>query len=372
MSGRPKTPEEFHQLVRRLARTRRSKPVGTAASPALEAVRFRSSPSLAFSPIAAGPVRPPNSRRKEEDSRPVVPVRFLGLFGTSANLPWHYTELVLQRAALRDRSFVDFVDLFLQQRPVGFLHAAWRKYRLPFSLEEHARTGELGEVEHMFRAIVGLGTPGLADRVPEGASPWIHFAGHFARGVRSADGLEALLEAALGHRVEVQQFVGRWREIGVSQRTRLGSEHGGAFHRLGQEAVLGSRTWDVQSTVRVLVGPLTMEERERLERGRFGLAGLRGLLRSYLGPDVEPELVFPSASHLDPGDPAHGAGGRRIGSRRVELARRVAGPLVPGRGAGLGWTGSRDRDTIRGPRGAVLSERPDRMAPLKLDPDPTG
>lgn len=290
--SRSKKHVQFHERLRQLARTRRSESVGSAPSPSKEVARFRARPTLSFPPVESGPMRPPDERRKEFDSRPVVPVHFLGLLGSSANLPWHYTELVLQRASLRDRSFRDFLDLVLQQRPLTFLHAAWRKYRLGFALEEHARTNGHDAAALMLRSVVGLGTEGLAERVPEGIGPWVYFAGHFGRSNRSADGLEAMLEAALGHDVEVVQLVGRWRPINESQRTRIGTPAGGTFHRLGAEAVLGGRTWDVQSTVRVLIGPVTMRERERLITGRFGIDGIRGILRSYLGPEIESEIAW--------------------------------------------------------------------------------
>lgn len=283
---------QFHERVRQLARTRQSGPVGSAPAPAKEVARFRSRPSLSFPATDAAPTRPPDERRKEFDARPVVPVHFLGLLGSSANLPWHYTELVLQRASLRDRSLRDFLDLVLQQRPITFLHAAWRKYRLAFALEEHVRTDRHDAAELMLRSVVGLGTEGLAHRIPETAGPWVYFAGHFARENRSADGLEAMLEAALGHDVEVVQLIGRWRPINETQQTRIGTGSAGAFHQLGADAVLGERTWDVQSTVRVVIGPVTVQEREKLLAGRFGLEGLRGLLRSYLGPEIEAELSW--------------------------------------------------------------------------------
>jgi type VI secretion system protein ImpH len=221
-----------------------------------------------------------------EDARPRLAVSVMGLTGPSGVLPRYFTEAVNASLRERSRSMHAFLDL-LSHRLVAHFAQAGAKYR-PHRIAETVALarkppGSDGLTSALL-ALTGFGTPGLAERVETGTAPILHFAGIFAARPRSVSRLQALASDWLGRAVEVQQFVGTWLPIPQDQRTRLGGAGGaGQFARLGREATLGSRAWDVQAFVVLRVGPL--------DRGSFAallpdgptLARFISLVQAYLG-----------------------------------------------------------------------------------------
>ena len=87
----------------------------------------------------------------------------------------------------------------------------------------------------------------------------------------------------------MQQFHGRWLEIDPADRSRLGE----ANCRLGVDLTAGERVWDVQSKVRLRVGPLPrarfdafLPDRAPVPE-RKALFLLVQLARLYLGPELD-------------------------------------------------------------------------------------
>ena len=79
-------------------------------------------------------------------------------------LPLHYTDLVVDRMRERDTSMQDFFDIF-NHRMISLFYQAWEKYRFTIPYER----GERDRFSHHLLALIGLGTPGLQERLkPEG------------------------------------------------------------------------------------------------------------------------------------------------------------------------------------------------------------
>ena len=305
---------ELFQLVRALERKAiesghagaRRGAVGYDEDPKDEVARFRVRPTLSFAPVGARPSPETGGPRE-------ILVSLMGTIGADGVLPFHYTELALQRLALRDPSMVDFLDLF-HHRSLSLFHRAWKKYRLPFAFEQSSNEDVAeGDPTGIFLSLVGLGTNHLREDLPEGAETWMYFAAHFARRQRTADGLEALLEEYVRAPVRVEQFVGRWKPLLGEDCTRLssGPDGNGRHDRLGESVVLGNRAWDVKTDIRIHVGPIDSTLFSRLfeERGSRGV--LVPVVRSYLDGAIAFEIVC----HVDPetiescrlGEEEHGA-----------------------------------------------------------------
>lgn len=266
------------------------RPVGFDSEPRHEVARLRASSSLGF-PVNA--VESVVRRRSHVDGAAKavdVTVSFMGALGATGALPWHYTEYVFDRLSQRDRSMRDFVDA-LTHRSIAFHYRAWRKYRLPFAHEAAARTDDVDDITLAMRALVGLGTEGLRERLPEGADRWLYFAGLFARGQRTAGGLESMLQAVCGHPVEVQEFVGTWQPLLPEERSRLGGAGGGDRNELGASMILGSSVWNIASAIRVRIGPVPSTRLPDLVPRTGSFPWLGDLVRSYLGPEVDFELL---------------------------------------------------------------------------------
>lgn len=266
-------------------------PIGFDHEPQFEVARLRVSPSLGFAANAIEGVTRRRSPVAGAAKAVDMTVTFMGGLGANGILPWHYTEYVFERLSQRDKALRDFVDT-LEHRSITFHYRAWQKYRLPFAHEAAHRRSSTDDITATVRAVVGLGTQHLRERVVEGADRWLYFAGLFARRQRTADGLEVMLREVCGHPVRVQEFCGRWQKLVPEERSRLGGRDDDELrNQLGSSLILGDRVWDVLSGVRICIGPVASQFLRDLMPGARVRPMIGELVRSYLGPDVDFEIV---------------------------------------------------------------------------------
>ena len=84
----------------------------------------------------------------------------MGLTGPQGVLPLPYSALVVERMRERDTSMRDFFDIF-NHRMISLFYQAWEKYRFTIPYER----GERDRFSHHLLALIGLGTPGLQNRL---------------------------------------------------------------------------------------------------------------------------------------------------------------------------------------------------------------
>ncbi len=299
---------EFFQAVRILEiwsreradeeRVRRAPDVAGAP----QNVRFVGAPQLRFPAGAATRVRLDASTARDEAASasegapaeaPGAEVRsaFLGMIGPVGVLPHHYTEDLVRRLSLRDETLRDFLDIF-HQRALTLFYRAWQKYRLAITWERAQAEGGRDDADLVLRSLVGLGTDGLRGRRSFDDRAYISFFGHFAARPRPAVGLQCVMEGYLKVPVRLESFVGRWLSIESEQQTRLASraQPDGQHAQLGRGAVLGARTWDVSSQVRLHVGPLSFERFSELLPGTAQHRRAAELAQAYLGPEIDCDL----------------------------------------------------------------------------------
>jgi type VI secretion system protein ImpH len=241
----------FFQAVRLLERLYRGRlPVGRDGDPAREAVRFRSHASMMFPPSEIHSLAPPADGDGAEPP-PEMTVAFMGLTGPLGVLPAHYTELVMERARYRDTALWHFLDIF-GHRLLSLFYRAWEKHRFPVAYER----GEPDRFTEYLFHLIGLGTGHLRGRMSFPDQGLLFYAGLVAQRPHSAGALAAMLGDYFGVPARVEQFSGRWLELGEGNVSRLGV----ANCELGVSAVAGSRVWDHQSKFQVQFGPLTYQE----------------------------------------------------------------------------------------------------------------
>jgi type VI secretion system protein ImpH len=274
----------FFQAVRLLeaaGRARGLKAVGSDCPPSEEAVRFRASVSLEHPVSELERLRPP-----ADGAGPELSVAFMGLVGPSGVMPEHYTEQLIDVTRQKNTALRDFLDM-LSHRSVAFFYQAWARQSLPVALERR-RDGVAGgdPIGSVLGALVGLGTQGLTGEQPFGRDLALHHAGQLANRRRSAATVRALVEALLSRPVEVRQFQGAWLPMEPDARTRLPSvmQPFGQHARLGQDAILGVRAWDVQAGFTLRVGPMSLAEFRALMPDGARLLRLVELVRFAVGP----------------------------------------------------------------------------------------
>jgi type VI secretion system protein ImpH len=292
--------------------------VGADGPPQREIARFLANLSLSF---------PASSiQQLVRDATPQPPrmtVNFMGLTGPSGVLPRHYTERLWNELRGPERTALqDWLDLF-NHRFISFFYRAWEKYRfhVPFERGESAQR-EPDSFSRCLFSLIGLGFRShrnrfrvafaeSAPRAPEdgGARPvrdkelarlddfaFLRFGGLFAHRPRCAVSLEVFLQVYLQVPVKVLQFQGQWLHLGEASQSALGQRN----NRMGEDTMVGDRIWDVQSKVRIRLGPLPYEQfleflpdRTPLRR-RKRIFLLAQVVRYYLGAemDVEFQLVL--------------------------------------------------------------------------------
>lgn len=279
---------DFFQAVRVLEAMRpEAAPVGSGPNPALEAIRFRSDPSLSFPASEVVDVKIP----AEGDDPAEVLVSFLGLAGSQGPLPRPFTELVLDRLAAGDPGVRDFLDIF-NHRLVSLLYRAREKHRTGLRIQspEDSRLAEMG------LSLIGMGAESLRDRMDIPDRSLLFYAGTLSHSRRTAVGLEGLLSDYFKEvlqpdrkgppgRIEVREFIGRWHQLSDDQGTVLGMRDGRCW--LGVDAVLGGRVWDQQGMIEVVIGPVGIEAFERFLPGGDAMGPLVDLVAWYLRDDLD-------------------------------------------------------------------------------------
>jgi type VI secretion system protein ImpH len=331
---------DFFQAVRLLEQLSPGRGAGArAAAPDAEIVRFRARLSLDFPPSTIYELAP----AAPDLAVPAMTVTFMGLTGPSGALPRHYTEMQLrleregkgkEKHALRA-----WLDLF-NHRLISLFYRAWEKYRFfrAFERGDHARHDPDPFTLCLF-SLMGLGMAPLRNRLhivrrdlPFADHPrealgsindlaLLRYSGFLAQRPRNAVALEALLSAYLRLPVRVAQFQGQWLRLEPGNCTALGGL--GHNNAMGVNVIVGDRVWDVQSKIRVCLGPLTyaqfqdfLPDRSATPQ-RKGLFLLAQLVRLYVGPalDVEFQLIL----------------------RKEEVPACRMGPAAAGIGSRLGW-----------------------------------
>jgi type VI secretion system protein ImpH len=266
----------FDAAIRVLARAAKTADLADAA-------RFRTPPGLAYPPADLVTINPPLGNRPLE-----VTTAVMGLTGISGVMPRPYTEMLTATLRGRSAALHDFLDM-LSHRFVAFFGRAGVKYRIDRSAEAAASASppEPGRIAEALLAFTGYATPHLVSRLAVGVDPVLHYAGLFSGRPRSAEKLTALLSDWLGRKVEVVQFTGAWLFLSPDQQTALAAGlKTGAWNRLGVDAAIGVRAWDLQARVVLRIGPLDRASFEALLPDRLGLQHLVSLVRAFLGFEI--------------------------------------------------------------------------------------
>lgn len=279
--------DDFFQLVRLLERAWQFRNdgggtglVGSDCAPNAEPVRFHVAQGLGFPGRSVERVW-----REAEHTDPFrhhMAVTFMGLTGPSGVLPSHYSTLVQARLKRRDTALSDFLDLF-NHRLLSLYYRAWAKYRPTLQQEDAAHTGRAPAVTRVLQALTG-------QQPHDRHEARLHFGGHFTRHTRSTATLERLLADFLSCPVAIEGFVGQWLPIRKTDRAAIG--RCGRNHHLGQGVLIGRRLWDVQSKIRIHIGPLSEASYRALLPDTARYRSLHRLIRNYAPSHLDIEVRF--------------------------------------------------------------------------------
>jgi type VI secretion system protein ImpH len=285
----------FFQVIR-LLRSLGSPSAKTEAleSGGTEHIRIRPKLSLAFPPADIDRIE----ELDNEEPHFLVTATLLSLYGTSSPLPTFYTEDLMDEAAADESVTREFLDV-INHRLFLLLFRSWTKYRQFLQVVEENNPQY---IEKLF-SLLGLGEIELREDVPD-AYRLIRYVGLFTQFPRSALGLKALLEDALGRiPVDIVPCVRRKAKIPEDQRLFLGKS--GAV--LGQDAFIGKEIEDRMGKFRLQIGPVNRQQFHALLPGGEDCKKLAFLTTFYvvdsLEYDVELTLVKGEAQSVCLGRP---------------------------------------------------------------------
>ena len=254
-----------------------------------DAVRFRAHLSMAFPPSSVMALKKDNSRP------PTLTVSLAALLGPMRILPDDYTELAIRQSSLGDGSFAAFFDIF-QDRLFALYYCVWQKHQFVVE-QEQARHGRDAVTGYLLD-LIGMGTAGLTMRLPFPETMLLRYAGLLAQRPRSAECLRAILHDFLQLPVAVEQFRGRWHGLETEELTWLGDEQ--SQPGLGEGTIAGDMVWNLQSLLRITIGPLNEEEFFDFLPDGDRFKSVSSLVRWYLGPAIDFELQPMIATEVMP------------------------------------------------------------------------
>ncbi len=266
----------FFQAARRVECGVPHKPrLGYATRSADDPIQFCQEPSLSFAPATLQ-----RYERPKKTAKPRLMVNFFGLLGPQGPMPLHVTDYIHDRELNHDDStLARFLDIF-NHRMICLFYRAWASNRQTVS---HDRPDE-DRFSAYIGSLIGIGLESFSNRdaVPDVAK--LHFSGHLACQTRHAEGLRTILENYFGIKTFIREFVGQWITLPDIYKCRLGQSPDNAM--IGVNAVVGSRVWDRQQKFRILMGPMNLEDYERMLPGNESYAQLKDWVRNFVGDEL--------------------------------------------------------------------------------------
>jgi len=261
---------------------------GVAPGPALRGrIRFENSLRLGFPPSeiealrvepAAGAAEPDGVEDPAGLLFRLTP-GFMGLLGVHGALPAHETERIAAwQAAWHDEAPRAFLDLF-SSRMLALYYEASCKHRV-----EHQAGREHDGFRARLLALAGAGENG-SGAMPDALAACL--AGMLQQRPRSAPLLARLLAHHFGLPVAVEEAVGHWSRMTPQEQSALGRDA-----CLGQNTLLGARSWRPDLRARLRIGPLGRDAFERLLPSGDMAASLRRILAALALPGIDFEVCL--------------------------------------------------------------------------------
>lgn len=274
--GRAPHEFDFFHVLRQVDAASPERPrLGTSARPGQDALRIGQSLSMHFAPSGLA------SLDLADGDRPAHLRTYLfGLFGPNGPLPLHLTEYAYRRAVhFGDTALTDFIDV-LHHRLATLFFRAWAASEPTVS---HDRPQQ-DDFARQLASLAGYGTCSLRNRdaMPDLAK--LHFTGRLASHTRNPEGLSAILSSFFDVPVRIEEFVPAWVTLPAESLCHLGID--AATATLGTTATAGSRIRLHHHRFRLRIGPLRLQDYERLLPGQPSMRRLIPFVRNYIGDEL--------------------------------------------------------------------------------------
>ncbi|WP_018691751.1 type VI secretion system baseplate subunit TssG [Algicola sagamiensis] len=193
------------------------------------------------------------------------------LNGFGGPLPEGVNELIAEDKKLGEGALSDFMDLFNHRfQALRYLLRAMTDQGLTNTPIEGTQLG------HLCLALSGNIEPEHLHFIRQRTSLLISLAGSLANRRMNVTMIQTLFREVLDVEViQIDNLLGRWLTVDEADYSLLGH----CNHRLGDQATLGTRYWDQQAMIGVVLGPLAQERLNDLLPDATGHSALKHLLR---------------------------------------------------------------------------------------------
>ncbi|OUJ16201.1 type VI secretion system baseplate subunit TssG [Acetobacter sp. DsW_063] len=251
-----------------------------------DAVQFKTPPGLAT------PASDVLSVKARGDGRHDVTTAFSGLTGHGGTMPRPYTALVDEEHRKRSPALSAFMEVLAQRGMAQFAEAG-AKYHPHRQHEDPRLRPEKSAFARALFALTGYESDRDRQRLAISPLQLLYFSGTFASWPRSSERLASLLREWLATNVQIEQFSGVWRTLDPDQQSALPAPgRDGQFSQLGVDAAIGQQTWDVNTRINIVIGPLSYTDFESLLPDKKRLQEALGVVAAYLDDQAEAAVTL--------------------------------------------------------------------------------
>lgn len=253
---------EFHCAVQKIEQAHPdATPLGEGADPRKEAVILKAHVSDAIPDYEV-------DRIEADRTRPVLWMNLVSLGGRAGPLPEVYTDMLKERMRHKDTGFRDFLDIFNHR-----VASLWYRLRKKFLTGFVAKPAKQTPVGEAGLCLAGVSNTRLIENTTLKPSCLLAAQSLLWARHRSVEGLKTLLEDYFHHRVKIEPWQGGWNNVTMEEElTRLG----GPWNRLGQDTILGKRSWNAVQGLRIHIYGVDAQS-------DFPVAEWRDVITLYIG-----------------------------------------------------------------------------------------
>lgn len=186
-----------------------------------------------------------------------VHVNGVGLLSINSPLPRHFVEYIFERASQEgDKTWYDFIN-FLQNRSLILFYKAWN--------ESHNYSALDNKNNNCFSRIISsfLGMNHILNDLHNQKyitiNDKLYYTTFYLSNVKSRKNISKLLTHYFKTPINIEENVGYWYELRSDEKSFLG----GIKNQLGDGVLLGSKIFDKQTKLRVVIGPISYLEYEK-------------------------------------------------------------------------------------------------------------
>jgi len=244
------------RLIHKAFPSRRA--IGQFGSPSREPVRLYGVHDLSSPSGSVAEIRdaPPGANGNTSP----VPMHLMTPSGLTdgynpCSLPLPY---IAQVRSSRDKNpaLPAFLDLF-NHRLLSLEYRAWEKSRFHVRFERTPTQAlETLSLSRWLYSLVGSGIEPLLGRLQMDDRVFLQYVAAFLSRSRPASPLAVILARTLGLNVWIEEFHGRWCMVHPTDQARLT----GGGQRLGDGPILGASHWYQQASIRICLGPVTLQQ----------------------------------------------------------------------------------------------------------------